>query len=207
MGIVNVGIVSVGIDIPNLSCVVLSRPTKLISVYLQCVGRVTRLFSGKVHGIVIDHAGIIEKIGLPTDRFEWSLDGKESVEARAQKSKEEKKEPKQITCSKCHCVFVSRRSCPDCGHEIVPKGEPIPTHKADLVEVTKPKPADKSRWYSELLGYAKSHGKSDSFALAMFRSKFAEWPKKKHGVIPFPPSAEVLGYIKHSQIKYAKRKA
>jgi DNA repair protein RadD len=204
IGIVNVGIVSVGIDIPCLECVVLARPTKLVSVYLQCVGRVTRLFPNKSTGIVIDHAGIIEALGLPTQHFEWSLDGKETVEERSKKKNEERKEPKQITCGDCGTVFQLRRSCPNCGFEVIKAGEPIPVHQADLKEVKAPKPADKSRWYAELLGYARATGKTDKYALALFRQKFSEWPHKKHGVQPSSPSEDVLGFIKHSQIRYAK---
>ena len=205
IGIVNVGIVSVGIDIPNLECVVLARPTKLVSVYLQCVGRVTRLFDGKTHGIVIDHANIIEQLGLPTDDFEWSLDGKETVEERAQRKKEERKEPKQMTCIKCETVFAGRRSCPNCGHEFIPKGAPIPVHEAELKEITaKPKPLEKSHFYAQLLGYCKEHGKGDNYALSMFKQKFGEWPYGKKSIQPVEPGPEVLGYIKSRQIAWAK---
>jgi DNA repair protein RadD len=204
-GICNVGIVSVGIDIPNLECCVLARPTKLISVYLQCVGRVTRLFTGKEFGIVIDHAGIIEKIGLPTDVFEWSLDGAETVEERAKKQKEERKEPKEIICKVCNTVFKSRRSCPGCGHEFVPKGEAIPVHQAELKEITaKPKPLEKSQFYAELLGYCRQVGKGDNYALAMFKQKYGEWPYKKKSIQPAEPSNDVLGFIKSRQIAWAK---
>lgn len=204
IGIVNVGIVSVGIDIPNLECVVLARPTKLISVYLQCVGRVTRLFAGKEFGIVIDHANIIEQLGLPTDDFEWSLDGRETVEERLKKKKEDAKEPKQITCIKCETVFAGRRSCPNCGHEIIAKGQPIPVHEAELKEITeRPKPLEKSQFYAELLGYCKQNGKGDNFALAVFKQKFDSWPYGKKSIEPAEPSLAVLDYIKSRQIAWA----
>jgi superfamily II DNA or RNA helicase len=205
--IVNVGIVSVGIDIPNLEVVVLARPTRMISVYLQCVGRVTRLSEGKTHGIVIDHAGIIEKLGFATDIIEWTLDGKESVEDRKEKSQKEGKEPKDIICGGCGVVFRAARRCPECGHEMIKKGEPLPFHEMDLSEIKditiKSKPADKQQFYAELLGYSRRQGKADSFALAMFRNKFNEWPYKKN-IPPCEPSIETLGYIKHRQIAFAR---
>lgn len=206
IGVVNVGIVSTGIDIPNLECCVLARPTKLISIYLQCVGRVTRLFKGKTHGIIIDHAGIIERIGLPTDDFEWSLDGRESVEERARKAKEERKEPKEITCRECGYVFKSSRICPSCGYQSIKKGEPVPVHEADLQEivVTKPKPAEKASFYAQLLHYSRTKGYSDGWADHVFREKFGSWPHKKRGVIPEQPGSEVMGFIRHVQIKRAK---
>ena len=205
--IVNVGIVSVGIDIPNLECVVLARPTRKIAMYLQCLGRVTRICKGKTHGIVIDHAGIIERLGFATDDFEWSLDGKESVEDRNKKTKEEKKEPKDIICGDCGTVFRSRRSCPNCGYESIPQGMPVPIHQADLKEVVKIRSVDKKTFYAELLGYAKQNGKSSKFALAIFRKKFNEWPHGKISAQPIAPSPETIGYIKHSHIAFAKRAA
>jgi DNA repair protein RadD len=207
LGICNFSIVGVGIDIPNLEVCVLARPTKLISVYLQCVGRVTRRCDGKTEGIVIDHAGIIENIGLPTDKFDWTLDGDdESIEERALKEKQENKEPKEIICPACHYVYKQRHTCPKCGYEAIALGKPLPVHQAELVEV-KHKPIDKARWYSELLGYSRRHGKSDSYALALFKQKFNEWPYNKLAIRPTEPSQEIIGYVKHCQIAYAKRRA
>jgi superfamily II DNA or RNA helicase len=202
VGIVNVGIVSVGIDIPNLECVVLARPTRLVSVYLQCVGRVTRLWGGKHYGIVIDHAGIIEKIGLPTDVFEWSLDGRETVEERATKKKEERKEPKQITCTKCHYVYQSRRSCPACGFEVIPKGEEIPTHKAQLQEVKKVSSVEKEDWYQQMLGWCRRHGKKDGLAFYAYQEKFGVEPKWKK--VAKEPSVDVVNWFRHRAIKRSK---
>ncbi len=205
IGIVNVGIVSVGIDIPNLECVVLARPTKLISVYLQCVGRVTRLATGKQSGIVIDHAGIIEKIGLPTDAFEWSLDGKESVEERARKKKEDRKGPKELVCKKCETVFKSRRSCPACGFEIIPKGDAIPVHQAELQEVKKVPSIEKEDWYQQMLGWCRRTGKRDGVAFYAYQAKFGVQPAWKK--VAKEPTSDVVNYMKHRQIAYAKGRA
>ena len=206
--IVNVGIVSVGIDIPNLECVVLARPTRKIAMYLQCIGRITRIFAGKEYGIVIDHAGIVERLGFATDDFQWSLDGKESVEDRNKKTKEEKKEPKDIICGDCGTVFRSRRDCPNCGYESIQKGAPIPVHQAELKElVKKPAPAVKADWYAQFLYISRSKGYKDGWAANKFMEKFSEWPHKKNGVMPIPPTPEVLGFMQHLNIKNARAAA
>jgi len=205
IGICNVGIVSVGIDIPNLEVCVLARPTRLISVYLQCIGRITRISPDKEHGIVIDHAGIIERLGFATDDYEWSLDGKETVEERLQRKKEENKEPKDIICGGCGYVFRARKSCPRCGFEWLKRGEAIPTHKAELVEVKKPKSTDKRAFYSELLGYCRRNSKADSYALAVYRNRFNEWPHNKRSIMPTEPSRETVGYCIHNNIRYRRR--
>jgi len=211
LGIANVGIISTGVDIPNLEVVVLARPTRLISVYLQCVGRSTRKSPGKECGIIIDHAGIIERLGLPTDNFEWSLDGKESVEDRMKKKKEETKEPREMVCPVCQYAYKSSRRCPKCGHELIKKGEPVPCYEAELTEVVvKPEkftPAMKSQFYSELLGYCKRHGKNDSYALCLYRNRHGEWPYNKHSINPSEPSPETISYVRSRNIAYAKSKS
>ncbi len=211
--VTNVGIISMGVSIDNISCIILAVATKIRSKYLQCVGRGTRIYKGKTDCIIIDHCGIVLSLGFAEDDQFWSLDGKESPEERAQKAKEEGKVLKEIKCHRCHAIFRSQRICPACGYEAVAQGVAMDYHKADLTEidktvkVAKPKPQEKSQFYSELLGYAKEHGKSDSYALAIFRGRYDEWPHSKKSIQPSKPSAETLGYITYSRIKYAKGKA
>ena len=207
IGICNVGIVSVGIDIPNLEVCVLARPTKLVNVYLQCVGRVTRKSANKPFSYVIDHAGIIERLGFADDEFAWSLDGKESVEDRMLAKKKEKKEPKEIICGNCHYVFTSMRNCPECGFGMIAKDKGVPTHKADLKEVKKVTKhslgIDPALFYGELLGWCVTNGKNRKYALAIYRHLYGKWPE--HHIAPiFETSKTTLDYIKHRQIAYAK---
>jgi len=208
--LVNVGIVAMGIDIPILSCVILATPINRIARYLQCVGRLTRPHkeSGKVDGLVIDHCGIVSKLGFADDEQFWTLDGEESPEELKKKDKEEKEAPKEITCSECSFIFVSRKSCPQCAFEMVPLGEEIPVHQAELVEISAkdkvPSPADKKVFYSMLLGHAKNKGFKTGWADHSFKTKFGHFPKTKKGVEAINPDDTVLGYIKHLQIRRAR---
>lgn len=206
LGICNVGIIGVGIDIPCLEVCVLAVPTRLISRYLQCVGRVTRLFDGKLFGIVIDHAGIIAALGFPTDEIIWSLDGEESIEDRAKRMKEEKKEPKEVICVNCHTVFKGSRKCPACGCECIPNGKPIPVHEAVLVEV-KPKKEKyssefKRDFYHGLLGYARKRGMKDGWAYYNYMDRFKIAPKWEK--LPKEPGIDVMNWIKHKAIARSK---
>jgi len=208
--LVNVGIVAIGIDIPILSCVILATPINKISKYLQCVGRLTRPHkeSGKVDGIVIDHAGIVANLGFADDKQYWSLDGKETPEQLKKEVKEDNKEPKEITCQECGAVFKSRRDCPVCGFESVPESEEIPFHESELKEVKKEniRPQDKQIFYAELLGYAKQKRFKEGWCSHKFKEKFGHFPAKKKGIHPIQPSQETLNYIKYLNIKRAKSK-
>ena len=108
--ITNVGIFCTGVDIPPLGAIILARPTQSLNLYIQQCGRGTRLFSGKQNCILLDHAGNIERHGLPTDEPEVNLDGT--------KGETHKKESK--TCKECFAVYRGP-ICPECG--ITPRVE------------------------------------------------------------------------------------
>jgi len=135
----NVFVATYGLDIPSLECAVLARPTRNIALYLQTVGRILRPFEGKTEAIVIDHSGAVDEHGFVDDYIPWSLDSSQSVKEKKEQLKKEKQEPKEITCGECGTVFKSSRACPECGHEMVQHGKPIPTHQADLQEIKRDK--------------------------------------------------------------------
>ena len=210
--IVNIGVMIAGVNWPRISCIVMARQTRNICTWRQCLGRGSRLYPMKKDTICIYHGSNFEELGAMDDPIEWCLDDKTTVKERKEKAKKDQKEPKDITCKNPNCgyVFKSSRTCPKCGHEMIAKGKPIPVHQADLVEVVpaaKIKPVDKERFYAELLGYARNHKKSNSFALAVFHNKFGSWPYGKNSIEPVTPSPETLVYIKHTQIAYSRRRA
>jgi DNA repair protein RadD len=130
--LVNCALFTEGIDIPALSCAILSTPTLSLSKYLQMVGRVVRVQHGKPAPIVLDHAGCHVRHGLPYLEREWNLEGKPMVE-----------------CSnKACCYWYSRglryylRSnakkeiilCPRCSHGICPCCKELVKGSPELVQ-------------------------------------------------------------------------
>ena len=71
----NMGVVTEGWDLPRCKCVVLARPTKSLSLFLQMAGRGLRPWEG-VSAILLDHAGAVHEHGFPSDEREWSLEGR-----------------------------------------------------------------------------------------------------------------------------------
>jgi superfamily II DNA or RNA helicase len=55
--VVNCAVLTEGFDEPSISCVVVARPTKFHGLYVQMVGRGTRLFPGKKDLMVLDIVG------------------------------------------------------------------------------------------------------------------------------------------------------
>jgi len=78
----NCSLFTEGFDSPGVKCVILARPTKSLTLYMQCVGRGMRpdpAFPELKTCLVLDHAGCAHEHGLPQDPRDYSLeDGKRS---------------------------------------------------------------------------------------------------------------------------------
>ena len=64
--ITNCMVFTEGTDLPNIQTVIMARPTKNISLYMQCVGRATRLYPNKEYALLIDCVGTGDDIDLCT---------------------------------------------------------------------------------------------------------------------------------------------
>lgn len=64
--LLNCGVLTEGYDDPEISCILLARPTKSGVLYCQMVGRGTRLFLGKIDCIVIDVVDSTQRNSLLT---------------------------------------------------------------------------------------------------------------------------------------------
>lgn len=103
----NYGVLGEGWDQPAVKCVVLARPTKSLTVYLQQAGRTLRPYK-RQRPIVLDHAGNALRFGLPQMEREHSLDGVPKMKGNA---------PVKV-CTECEALIpASARECPECGHE------------------------------------------------------------------------------------------
>lgn len=91
----NVSILTTGVDLPYLGCIMLARPTKSYNLYIQIVGRGTRPFPGKDKFIVLDHANCVREHGFIERERRCQLDGKPAKEP----------EPALVSCEKCAHIW------------------------------------------------------------------------------------------------------
>lgn len=104
----NVDIISEGFDVPDCSCVILLRPTKSLTLYIQQAMRCMRYQPDK-RAVIIDHVNNIERHGFPDAEREWLLEGHP-------KPKGSGTAPVK-TCPQCFaCVPANTKSCPHCGY-------------------------------------------------------------------------------------------
>lgn len=211
----NCMILSEGWDQPKVSCVVLARPTKSLVLYLQMVGRILRPAEGKQDALILDHAGNVLEHGFVEEFNEWFLD-----EGRAQRNpiqeRRKAENARPIICEQCFATFVGRRGCPECGHENERKGRDVQHIDGELGEVCRDTgqvkqlaagAAKKEAFYRGLLGHAALKGYKPGWAAWSFKSKYGHWPLKVYSREPIQPSVEVLGWIRHSNIRRAKARA
>lgn len=138
--LINCFLLSYGIDIPLVDCVVLARPTRSVVLYLQAVGRAMRTAPGKDNFVLIDHGRVIENLGLPTYDRDWSLSG-ENINSRARQElacERKSEDEKPRTCAECSCVWAvsdDGPGCPNCGWQPAPRSKPVEVTEADLEEI------------------------------------------------------------------------
>lgn len=115
----NVNILTVGVDMPYVSCLIMARPTKSLNLYIQMGGRGTRTCEeiGKKNFYIFDHAGNVAEHGLLEDDREVSLDPVEKPNKIKKKKKieEEEDQSKIVVCSSCaKPVLLTKKKC-ECG--------------------------------------------------------------------------------------------
>ena len=181
--LVNVNLFTEGVDLPNVDCVIMARPTASLALYLQFSMRCLNPRPGKT-AIIIDHANNFKSFGYPDDDRDW----KQAIKSGKQKSKTLLKDPGMsiVTCDYCFAVVkaseVKDGKCPICGKPIkVHEAKPI--SDVDLVEATRERKArikqiiqdqvmtnivDKSvselHSFQELAAYGKLHGYKPGWA-------------------------------------------
>ncbi len=65
--IINMSMLTIGFDDPETDCVVLARPTKILRLYLQIIGRCLRSSKGKKNALILDLAQCISTHGFAED--------------------------------------------------------------------------------------------------------------------------------------------
>jgi len=106
---VNVNVLTMGFDAPNIDCVAMVRPTLSPGLYYQMVGRGFRLDDGKKNCLVLDFGGNVLRHG-PVDAIRiHKANHRGNGDAPAKQ------------CPECRSLIATGYAvCPDCGYEFPP---------------------------------------------------------------------------------------
>ena len=172
--LVNVNVLTTGFDAPNVDLIGLVRATASTGLYVQIIGRGTRIFEGKEDCLVLDYGGNVERHGF-IDKVNPERDDRGDSKGEAPVK----------GCPQCQLyVPAAVLMCPACGHEFPPptlnhasksyEGAMISTQVRDeWVEVDDVK---YQRWQKE--------GKPDSIRATYYYGFFkevSEWICPDHG--------------------------
>jgi superfamily II DNA or RNA helicase len=113
--VTNVGVLTEGVDIPSVACIVLARPTRSLSLFRQMAGRGLRLAPGKSNLILIDHSGAVYRHGLLEDPIEWTLDTDKRADNPTHTSRSKSIFSKLLECRQCGALRQGGEACAHCG--------------------------------------------------------------------------------------------
>lgn len=150
-------ILSEGWDLPKCEAVILARPTRSLSLFLQMCNRAVRVSSRTP--IILDHACNHALHGYSFIDRAWSLDGEDAAT-------EKEKIERVLICAKCGFINDSdEEECEECGAELHSE---VRTRRLlherrelELVEWTK---KELAKHRSRVLAFAKKKGLPPEFA-------------------------------------------
>lgn len=127
----NVDLISEGFDVPSMEAVILLRPTKSLTLYIQQAMRAMRADKDNPlkKAIIIDHVGNVYQHGLPDEERQWTL--------KPTKEKQ-KREVSLKVCPKCYSAHKPSKVCPYCGYVyliISNRSNPTEIKNAQLVPI------------------------------------------------------------------------
>jgi superfamily II DNA or RNA helicase len=215
--IVNAMVLIEGWDQPEVSCIMLARPTRSLGLYRQMVGRVLRPAPGKVDALVLDHAGAVFAHGFVEDPIIWALHEDRRAENPAQAARAKFHAPAITTCPECSAARLEGAPCPACGWR--PRSKPVRVEFADgeLARVDRDRRSWPQQWTSEerarfhrmLLWIARDRGYRPGWVAHKYRERFGTWPETPpwQPSAPIAPDASVRAWVRSRQIAYAKSMA
>ena len=108
--LINVAVVTEGFDVPEASCIVITRPTLSLALYMQMVGRGLRAKDGGGDCLILDLADNTTRHDLPNTHREWKLEARGSQLSGVAPA---------VWCRSCFCESpAASHNCEHCGHPL-----------------------------------------------------------------------------------------
>ena len=210
--VTNVGVLTEGFDCPDVGCIVLGRPTKSIALYRQIVGRGLRPAPGKLHCLILDHAGATHEHGLIDEPIAWTLSADSRPERPAKKARDEGRAPRLTECPECTAVRWAGSPCKSCGWKPRPRPVAVAVVDEDLGHIDRngvarrPRPTriEQDRFHAELAWIAIEKAYAAGWIAHKFKEKFGTWPSSRSAPKPMEPRPETRSWIRSRVIAFAK---
>jgi superfamily II DNA or RNA helicase len=171
-GLTSCELVTYGLDVPRVECVIMLRPTLSRTLYMQMIGRGLRPYPGKTECVVLDHVCNLQTHGHPFTPYDWQFYGTEKTG--------KKKEDQGVTlrlCPEIDFLYCEKKSCEGCPHNSTGKKErKIEEIEGQLQEIENPvklgdRPFTERRQYVD-----KINGLIEDYRQAESQGKIAPGP-------------------------------
>lgn len=209
----NCFVLTEGWDQPDVSCLVLARPTRHMGLYRQMIGRVLRPAPGKTDALVLDHAGAVFQHGFVEDPIAWTLDTDRRAENPANTARSTGKAPMLTTCPECRAIRRSGHPCGSCGWKPTPKPAAVDVADGELGRVDRSgrahvgidTPSERRDFFAQLLFIVDERGYKRGWADHKFKEKFGDWPPRDWQYTPpQAPDDATRSWVRSRMIAYAK---
>lgn len=171
-------LLSEGIDIPSVKCVIMARPTASLAVCNQQAGRCMRPWAADGEdstALILDHAGNVLRHGYPHADREWSLDG---IKGRINR---QVRATPIVMCPRCNAVVPAGLRCTACsardtetigvmGHGAASAPGELPGELMDLASAVS-KDVRKTE-YARLAEFARIKGFDAEWVCKVYMAKF-----------------------------------
>ena len=221
----NIGTLTTGIDW-DVRCIILARPTKSESLFVQIIGRGLRTAEGKEYLTIFDHSDTHTRLGMVDEIDHAKLSCAKAGKGEGDEDEDERGDEIKLPepCAACGCLVPpASRECPACGFRRKPKCD-VETQAGELQELgrggkfKKGKNGKeggvrlalvemgKSEVWGQIQHVAAVRGWSDGRAAHAFRDIFGVWPNAVRHEAHREPSMQLLAWLRARAIAFAKAK-
>lgn len=115
--LVNVALLTTGFDTPETEAIIINRPTKSLPLYMQMVGRGSRVTESKKKFAILDLYGCchLETIGFWESNKDWEVIWQTTIRKTAKGGEMPLK-----LCTNCRAMIaIASKICKYCGHDLI----------------------------------------------------------------------------------------
>jgi len=131
-GLTSCDLITYGLDVPRVECIIMLRPTLSRALFFQMIGRGLRPSLGLT--VILDHVGNLQEHGHPLAPYTWKFDGRE----RRRRAKGPDPAALRL-CPELDYMYCERPTCANCPHNLTgARDRKLEQIEADLVEAASP---------------------------------------------------------------------
>jgi DNA repair protein RadD len=212
--VVNIGTLTTGIDW-DVRCLILARPTKSESLFVQIIGRALRTAEGKDDALILDHSDTHMRLGMVTEIDCDELD--DGRDKRAVAKRKERKDPLPKCCPHCTALMpVLSKSCVECGYEmpvlpgidqvdgeLVAFGGGAMGRTGRAIDALAKLP--RRSVFAQLNHIRFEKGRKRGWVAHKYKSIFGNWPSNSFNEFDTEdPIPELLSWVRSEDIRFVK---